>query len=218
MKVVVFHRKPRVSSTFDAALSSPNFCGLNPYNPWQAVATVRHALMEPFSERKFLLKQEGMVLSFSFDFKFYGKPLHQDFQVTLSSWTYLSFWYRSGLQRVDVINEDFNRQNAMVAGLQHELADLAGAVGRILILDDTALLYLRGNIPDVDGFENVTVAKGEHSTWAFARYCPKAGEFLDNVIQRRRDYEQTYSLPDKVAALEKRVEALESEIQRLREQ
>ena len=108
--------------------------------------------------------------------------------------------------------------DAMVGGLQHELADLAGGVGRILVLDDVALLYLRGNLEDIPGFENVIVEKGSRSLWAFAEYSEKAGLFLRQVIQKHRDYEQTYSLPDKVAALEKRVKALEAEIQRLREQ
>lgn len=58
--------------------------------------------------------------------------------------TYWSFWYRQGLGRIDVINEDFNRDNVMTASLLHETASLSGAIGRVLVLRDAALLYLRG--------------------------------------------------------------------------
>lgn len=217
MRVVVFHRAPRPQSVRDGAISSPNFFGLSPYNPYQAISAVRKALLEPFSDRQFNLSLQENKLSIRFWFKFYGKQEEELFEVPLVPLTYYSFWYRSGLQRVDVVNEDFNRQNAMVAGLQHELADLAGAVGRILITDDEALLYLRGNLPDIAGFENVTVGRGEHSTWAFSRYSAKANVFLNEIIQRRRDETQTYSLPDKVSELENEIKLLREEIKQFKE-
>lgn len=218
MRIVVFHKAPKPVSVWDASVEFSQFCGTSFFNHRQQVAAIRRALLEPFSDRKFDVKVTETTINIDFSFSFYGKPKHHEFNVDLNPWSYQSFWYRSGLRRIDVVNEDFNRMDALVGGLQHELADLAGGVGRVLVLDDLALLYLRGNIEDIPGFENVIVEKGSRSLWAFADYSEKAGAFLKNVIQKRRDYEQTYSLPDKVAALEKRVKELESEIQRLREQ
>ena len=211
MRLVVFHREQRPSILNATLVSSP-------FDFNRQVAKIRQRLLEPFSCREFNLELSNDVLRINFQFCFYGEPIEQSFEVKLLPWNYFSFWYRSGLQRVDVINEDFNCQNAMVAGLQHELADIAGAVGRILILDDVALLYLRGNLPDIPNFENVIVNRGEHSTWAFSRYSEKGRLFLDKYIQFRRDETQTYSLHDRVSDLKDQVELLQKEVKTLREE
>lgn len=83
-------------------------------------------------------------------------------------------------------------------------------------MDDTALLYLRGMMPDIPGFENVIVPKGVHVTWSFASYSEKAKDFLDS-IQRERDEAQTYCVYDRVKALEARVEFLTKEIETIKQ-
>ena len=160
---------------------------------------------------------DGSNLSIDVRFSYFEKAVKDKIHVPLKPWTYFSFWYRSGLNRIDILNEGFNRNNAMVAGLQHELADLAGVIGRILMLDNVALLYLRGNIPDIPGFENVTVPKHMHGTWAMADYSPKAKEFLDS-IQRMRDETQTYCVYDRVNELEAQVKILTQELEQLKAQ
>lgn len=211
MRVVVFHRKESFQQIADIdPWSTGNYSWNRQTFTMQQVRQLKRVLLEPFSEQAFeVVQPEKGLLNLHCSFRFYGELEDQTIQMRLPQWSYYSFWYRSGLRRIDVINEDFNRQNAMIAGLQHELADVAGAIGRILILDDVALLYLRGRIPDVKGVENVIVQPGEHSTWAYARYSSKAQTFL-NEIQRRRDETQTYSLQDKVAQLEREIAELKN--------
>lgn len=211
MRVVVFHRAENPKVRNHNLISSP-------FDFDSHVAKIKRRILDPVSHREFHLDLINDVLKINYRFHFYGEPTEQNFEVKLLPWNYYSFWYRSGLQRVDVINEDFNCQNAMVAGLQHELATLAGVVGRILILDDVALLYLRGNLPDIPNFENVIVNRGEHSTWAFSRYSEKGKIFLDKYIQYRRDETQTYSLHDKVSELQEQVSMLRNELRSLREE
>lgn len=216
MRIVVFHRKESVLPIADIdPWSTGNYSWNGQAFSRKQLRHLKEALLEPFSEQAFeVIQPEKDLLHLHCNFKFYGVLEDQTIQMRLPQWTYYSFWYRSGLRRIDVINEDFNRQNAMVAGLQHELADVAGAVGRILILDDVALLYLRGRIQDVKDVENVIVQPGEHSTWAYARYSSKAQAFLDE-IQRKRDETQTYSLQDKVARLECEIEELKTRLKLL---
>lgn len=215
MRVVVFHRglfqrsapKSQIQTGFPSMIS---------YRPNQQIASGK-ALLQPFSDRGYVLMTDGSNLSIDVRFSYFEKAVKDKIHVPLKPWTYFSFWYRSGLNRIDILNEGFNRNNAMVAGLQHELADLAGVIGRILMLDNVALLYLRGNIPDIPGFENVTVPKHMHGTWAMADYSPKAKEFLDS-IQRMRDETQTYCVYDRVNELEAQVKILTQELEQLKAQ
>lgn len=211
MKVVVFHRA-RKSSNPPALLSNPwDFWG-NFHNNSIDMKLIRRRLLEPMANQKISLNQPTSdTLCIRFEFSFYGKKVDHSINVRLTPWTYLSFWYRDGLERVDVLNEDYNRHNAMTASLCHEFADLAGALGRIVLLDDCALLYLRGTIDNVPKFENFIVNPHEHSTWAFGRYSPKAKFFLEE-IQRRRDSAQQWCLVDKIIELENEIKALKAQL------
>ena len=209
MKVVVFHRPQRNPHTTILHSDPWDFWG-NFHN--NSIGTIRQQLLEPMTNRKIYLHQPTEeTLSIRFTFAFYSQRVDQTIVVPLTSRSYLSFWYREGLQRVDVLNEDFDRHNARLASLCHEMADLAGAMGRIIVLDDCALLYLRGSIDDIPGFENVVVQPHEHSTWAFAKYSPKAKAFLEE-LQSRKDAAQQWCLVDKVIALEKEVEKLKAQL------
>lgn len=214
MRVVVFHR-PLPDSFGSKSISRSEIPDTITYNSNWRLATVK-ALLQPFANRVFTLRVTKTALAIQARFTYFSFPFKDKFKVPLKPWTYLSFWYRSGLKRIDILDERFNRNNAMVASLQHELADLAGVLGRVLILDDTALLYLRGMMPDIPGFENVIVPKGVHSTWSFASYSEKANDFLDS-IQRERDEAQTYCVYDRVKALEARVEFLTKEIETIKQ-
>lgn len=213
MKIVIFHRAPQPQR----AMPKNPPAWLDPWRQtvncqFQNIEAIQDALLRPFSDRQItVLQPEDDLMHIEYRFRFFRKAHEFTIEVPLPQWSYFSFWFRPGVRRIDVLNEDFNRQNAMFASLLHEFADVAGAIGRVLILDDTALLYMRGLIPDIAGYENVTVLPGEHSTWAFARYSAKAEMFLEE-IQRKRDATQTYSLPDKVDRLEKEIEELKKQL------
>lgn len=208
MKVVVFHRPHR----------NPQILHSDPWDFWgnfhnhSSIGRLREQLLEPMTDRRITLHQPTEeTLAIRFRFAFYKQWMDQTIVVPLMPRSYLSFWYREGLQRVDVLNEDYDRHNARFASLCHELADLAGGLGRIMVLDDLALLYLRGPLDDIPGFENVVMQPHEHSTWAIAKYSPEAKAFLEE-LQSRKDAAQQWCLVDKVIALEKEVAKLKAQL------
>lgn len=202
MKIVIFHRPLRQAY-------AGSYRGPHPYSPWAWITGPKPMWpVEAFSERKFVVAlPENRKLCIDCSFRYFKEKFSGRITVDLKPGTYWSFWYRQGLRRIDVINEDFNRDNAMTASLLHETASLSGAIGRVLVLRDVALLYLRGPMADLPGFENVVLYRNEHATNAFADYCTEAAELM-KTIQAKRDEAASYCLHDKVSRLEEQVRRL----------
>lgn len=204
MKIIIFHRAPTAPkpelgySLGDSRLKK------------EIIEETRKVILQPMTNRIYTVTQpQSDQCRLRFQFNYYRKPIDHTISVPLIPMSYWSFWHREGLGRVDLLDETLYLYNATAAALLHEFADIAGILGRILITSNEALLYLRGCIPNVEGFDNIIVKPHEHCTWSFANYSPEAARILDD-LQNRRDAAANTCLYTRVSELEHEVAYLKS--------
>ena len=100
-------------------------------------------------------------------------PIKARTVISFEPWTQLSLYYHPGLGRIQMYDTD-----AVTAMAEYY-------VGRVVVTDTEALVYLRGRIKDIPGFKNIIVNEGESSGVAFTKYSSKVKHFLEETMARQ---------------------------------
>lgn len=100
-------------------------------------------------------------------------PIKTRMVVPLDPWTQLSFYYHPGLGRIQLYDSD------SLGGLNNAPEYY---VGRVVVTDSEALVYLRGRIKDIPGFKNIIVKDEQNSGSAFTTYSSKVKHFLKRTL------------------------------------
>lgn len=125
-------------------------------------------------------------------------PIKTRMVVPLDPWTQLSFYYHPGLGRIQLYDSD------SLGGLNNAPEYY---VGRVVVTDSEALVYLRGRIKDIPGFKNIIVKDEQNSGSAFTTYSSKVKHFIEANIARQEQLSHI-DLHKQISYLEGQVDVL----------
>lgn len=122
--------------------------------------------------------------------------------IPLVPWTQLNFYYHPALGRIQLSDTASGTGSSNFAETIPEYY-----VGRVVVTDTEALVYLRGRVKDIPGFKNILVKDEESSGIAFANYSSKVKRFIEETIARQEQLSRI-DLHKQVSYLEAQVDVL----------
>lgn len=129
-------------------------------------------------------------------------PVKGSCSLDLEEWSVFRIYFRPTTGKVEVVSSTALNP---VSSQSENNSD--NYIGRLIVTDSEALLYLRGRIPNISGFKNIVLKDDEDSAVAVRRYSPKVSRFLDELNDRQRKLGEL-DIFKQIAYLETQVDVL----------
>lgn len=138
--------------------------------------------VEGLSEFKYEIKEVDKKIRITLQAKYLGKiSLKEVFYIPLIPWSLMSAFYQPSSGKVEVVDS-----TSLSTSRSHIENTPANFIARIVTTDTETLIYLRGRIPNIQGYKNIIVDDDMDSARAFKHYSSKIKHFMDGISERRK--------------------------------
>ena len=129
-------------------------------------------------------------------------PVRERVSLPLIPWTHVNVYYRPSIGKIQLVDA-----TSVNANRSHVENSPENYLGRLIVTDTEALIYLRGRMPNIPGFKNILLSDTESSASAFARYSSKVKHFVEEA-SRRQSLLGKIDVYKQLACLEAQVDVL----------
>lgn len=195
MTIIVFHRshskkgnfsvptksKPAIpGKDFPSLPANIEILGPAPDTPLAKDKGTRNRT-ENLSEFSYQVKEVDKSVRISIEAKYQGEiPIKETVRVPQQPWSIFHVFLQPDTGKIEIVSlTTFTSRNNVEYPQQNYIA-------KVLTTDTETLLYLRGRIPNIKGFKNITVEEGQDSATAFRRYSSKVKRFQEELNERKR--------------------------------
>lgn len=164
-------------------------------------STPKKTRSEGLSEFSYQVKEVDKSVRISIEAKYQEIPIKETVRVPQQPWSIFHVFLQPDTGKIEIVSlTTFTSRNNVEYPQQNYIA-------KVLTTDTETLLYLRGRIPNIKGFKNITVEEGQDSATAFRRYSSKVKRFQEELNERKRKL-GTIDLFKQLGYLEAQVDVL----------
>ena len=198
MSLIIFHRShtkrgnsANLANKTDAPSKAPKISSPTPPAGFEVIAPplpeassnqqTKPERPDGLSEFKYQVKEVEKSVRVTLEAKYLGLiPVKETFRIPQQPWSMFNVFYQPSTGKIEVVNSTaFNPTRSHVENSAQNF------IAKMVVTDTETLLYLRGRIPNIQGFKNIIVNDEQDSAAAFRHYSSKVKRFIEDINERR---------------------------------
>lgn len=199
MSLIIFHRShtkrgnsANLANKTDAPSKAPKISSPTPPAGFEVIAPplpeassnqqTKPERPDGLSEFKYQVKEVEKSVRVTLEAKYLGLiPVKETFRIPQQPWSMFNVFYQPSTGKIEVVNSTaFNPTRSHVENSAQNF------IAKMVVTDTETLLYLRGRIPNIQGFKNIIVNDEQDSAAAFRHYSSKVKRFIEDINERRK--------------------------------